>query len=144
MHTPTTFTNELHASAFVSSESIFVEVSSGPTIELPHQKPVGTPNPHTQESTTVLAIPSREIGEWRLKTTLLVQLVPSSSHEWLAMTWLEGVPEYGTGEGDVEAIEDLVASIGEYRESLERREDKLGESAKRELGYVKRLVERCV
>jgi len=82
-----------------------------------------------------------EIGDWRLKSIILVQ-IRTTRKEWLATTWLEGIAEYGVGEGGSEAIIDLVVSLGEYRESLEKREVNLGDSARRELDYLRRLIER--
>jgi hypothetical protein len=62
--------------------------------------------------------------------------------EWVATTWLEGVLEYGNGATANDSLADLIVSIGEYRESLERREEDLGDSALRELSYLRRLISR--
>ena len=62
--------------------------------------------------------------------------------EYVAATWLEGIAEYGAAQGQTEAVADLVVSLGEYKESLEKRETKLGDSARRELDYLRRLIKR--
>ena len=147
----TTIGNQLPASAFVSHREIRVVSSSSPPIELMSQtspevklvlpKPGRTPNPRKLESLRVLAVPpGTDIAGWLLKSVLLVQL-RRARKEWLAVTWLEGIGEYGTAETDDEAIADLVVSVGEYRASLEKREKKLGDSALRELAYLRRLIE---
>ena len=76
-----------------------------------------------------------------MKSVILVQ-VSRTRRESVATTWLEGVAEYGTGAGDNEAISDLVVSLGEYRKALEKRERKLGDSARKELDCLRRLIER--
>jgi len=54
---------------------------------------------------------------------------------------VEGVAEYGTAKSESEAIADLVVSLGEYLEVLERREKNLGDSARNELNCLRRLIE---
>lgn len=158
-----TGTNKLKASAFVSNPIIravplsnppiirVVPLSSSPLqwelegnveIRLVVHKPVKTPIPRKPSSVTVLLIPRKsEICGWRLKSAILVQ-VSRTRRESVATTWLEGIAEYGTGAGDNEAISDLVVSLGEYRKSLEKRERKLGDSARKELDCLVRLIER--
>jgi len=147
-----TISNKLKASAFVSNPGIQVdslssfpiqlELKISPEIRLVVHKPGKTPSLRKTSSLTVLSIPrNSEISGWCLKSVMLVQ-VSRAQKESLAMIWLEGVAEYGTGEGDSEAITDLVVSIGEYRESLEKREKKLGDSARKELDCLRRLIER--
>ena len=146
-----TGTNKLKASAFVSNPIIRVvplpssplqwELESSAEIKLVVHKPVRTPIPRKPSSVTVLLIPRKsEIGGWRLKSVTLVQ-VSLARRESVATIWLEGVAEYGTGAGDNEAISDLVVSLGEYRKSLEKREKKLGDSARKELDCLRRLIE---
>ena len=147
-----TVTNKLKASAFVSNPMIrVVPLSSSPLqwelegnveIRLVVHKPIKTPSLRKPSSVTVLLIPRKsEIGGWRLKSVMLVQ-VSRSRRESVATTWLEGIAEYGTGAGDNEAVSDLVVSLGEYRRSLEKRERKLGDSARKELDCLRRLIER--
>lgn len=147
-----TITNELNASVFVSSPMIrLVPLSSSPIqwesqrseeIRLVVHKPVKTPNLRKPSSVTVMSIPrDSEIGGWRLKSMMLVE-ISRARRESVATTWLEGVAEYGTGVGNDEAISDLVVSLGEYRKALEKRERKLGDSARRELDCLRRLIER--
>ena len=83
------------------------------------------------------------IGDWRLVDSLVGQ-VQRGPNKVLATTWLEGLVEYGEGRTDAEAIEDLVVSLGEYRESLEQREARLEESAAIDLKCLRRIVERPV
>ena len=146
-----TGTNKLKASAFVSNPMIrVVPLSSSPIqwemedsaeIRLVVHKPVKTPSLRKPSSVTVLSVPrDSEIGSWRLKSVMLVQ-VSRARRESVATIWLEGVAEYGTGAGDNEAISDLVVSLGEYRKSLEKRERKLGDSARKELDCLRRLIE---
>ena len=91
---------------------------------------------------TAVVIPhDTSIAGWHLKSLLLVEITPADM-EFVATTWLEGVAEYGTGETEADAKTDLVVSLGEYREALEERQDKLGDSALRELDYLRKLIER--
>ena len=75
-----------------------------------------------------------------MESVMLVQ-ISHARRESVATIWLEGIAEYGTGAGDSEAISDLVVSLGEYRKSLEKRERKLGDSARKELDCLVRLIE---
>ena len=151
-----TISSQLTASAFFSSPEIGLVALSSPPIRfdwltnpefkpLVLHKPVKTPNPRKADSLTVPAYlvisNDSQIGDWRLKSVMVVQL-RRTRKQWLATTWLEGVAEYGTAETDGEAITDLVVSLGEYRESLEKREKKLGDSARNELAYLRNLIER--
>ena len=97
-----------------------------------------------EEPSTVKIVPiphDTRIGDWSLKSLLLVQIEPTRSGS-IAMTWLEGISEYGTGQNEDDAKTDLVISLGEYREALEEREESLGDSARRELDYLRKLIER--
>ncbi len=103
MDTINTISNELLPSAFVLS----------PPVEVSLLKPAFTPRLIKLSSLTVLLIPKKtEIEGWRLKSCLLVQ-IQSRRNESLAMTWLEGVAEYGIAKKGDEAIVDLVVSLGE-------------------------------
>ena len=111
-------------------------------IKLKPHKPIKTPNPRKLDSLAVLCIPrDSTIDDWRLKSLMVVQL-RRMRKECLATTWLEGMAEYGTGYTDGEAITDLVVSVGEYRESLKQREERLCDSAQRELALLRKLIER--
>ena len=147
-----TVSNQLQPSAFFSARSLTVTRVASPTISLPYltserisfteHRPLKTPNPRKIDSLTVLAIPGgSQVGDWRLKSTVLVQL-RHGRRQWVATTWLERMAEYGAGDTEADAIADLVTSLGEYRESLESREKKLGKSAKGELRHLQRLIER--
>lgn len=125
-----------------SSPAIRLVPSTSPEIRLTVHKPSGTPTPRKLGSLTVLSIPrDSKIGGWTLKTVMLVQ-IRQTRRESLATTWLEGVAEYGTGKQNEEAITDLVVSVGEYWESLEKREKELGDSARKELDFLRRLIKR--
>lgn len=147
-----TISNEIPSSAFVSNPEIRIMAFPSPPIELKSKtspeirylvhKPGKTLTRGLSNTLTVCMLPrDSEIGDWRLKSIILVQ-IRTTRKEWLATTWLEGIAEYGVGEGGSEAIIDLVVSLGEYRESLEKREVNLGDSARRELDYLRRLIER--
>lgn len=79
------------------------------------------------------------VGAYKLKADLLVE-IRRTWEQCIASTWLEGVIEYGAGNSDTEAIVDLVSSLGDYRISLMRRKDSLGESAKRDLELLQQLI----
>lgn len=105
--------------------------------------PTSARTPHSIQPTslTVVALPSdSKIGVWRLKSSLLLQ-VHRTDKEYLAETWLEGVCEYGTGCREGEAVADLVSSLGDYLQSLEKRRATLGDSASQELAVLERLIE---
>lgn len=153
---------EIPSSAFVSNPDIRVAAVPSPTINLMsvtsaeivfkvgnpgNTKISGKPNTvkltHGRFNTlTVFTLPGdREIGDWRLKSNILVQ-IHQTRKECLATTWLEGIAEYGVGEDTSDAIMDLVVSLGEYRESLEKQEANLADSARRELDHLRRIIER--
>ena len=145
--------NELHPSSFVSSPEIEVKTWSksadwsksqtSPELRIIVHKPWKTPGFRKSNTLTVFALPrDTKIASWHLKTMLLIQ-IRHTRRESLATTWFEGMAEYGTGQGQSEAITDLVNSLGEYRESLEKREKNLGGSARKELDYLRRLIERA-
>lgn len=147
-----TVSNELQTSAFVSTSDMAMKCwhadlawsrsRTSPELKFPVHKPGKTVAPFKSPTLSVYSLPRRtEISGWRLKTLLLIQ-VRRTRRESVATTWLEGMVEYGTGKGESEAIADLVVSLGEYRESLEKREKNLGDSARKELDYLRKLVER--
>lgn len=124
------------------SSSIPWSSETSSEIRLLVHKPVKTPRLYKLSSITVLSIPrDSEIVGWHLKSLLLVQ-VSHTRRGSLATTWLEGVAEYGTGKDQAEAVTDLVISLGEYCKSLEKQEDKLGDSARKELNCLRRLIKR--
>ncbi len=138
---------------FVSSPEICVVPSLSPLIQLKSEtspdirlvvhKPGKTLIRRKPNTVTVLALPKdteRDIAGWLLKSVLLVQ-IRRTAKEFVATTWLEAIAEYGVGKAESEAITDLVVSLGEYRQSLEKREANLGDLARRELDYLRRLIE---
>ena len=158
-----TSTNKLKASAFVSNPIIravpslnpsiirVVPLSSSPLqwewegsteITLVVHKPVKTPNFRKPTSVTILSIPrDSKIAGWHLKSLLLVQMSHTRKGS-VATTWLEGIAEYGAAKNESGAITDLVVSLGEYLEALERREKDLGDSARKELNCLLKLIKR--
>ena len=134
--------NELAPSAFVTNPEIDLTGGTSPEIRFTVHKPAKSPTPRKISSLTLVAFPRDiEIGGWGLKSVLLVQ-VRRVRKGFVANIWLEGAAEYGTGVGETEAISDLIVSLGEYRESLQRREATLGDSAQRELDCLRKLIER--
>lgn len=127
-----TVTNKLPVSVF----------STSPEMRLVIHKTDRTPTPRRLESLTAVVIPSNtKIAGWRLKSAVLVQL-RRTRKQCVAATWLEGLTEYGTGKTEVDAIADLLVSLGEYKTSLKKRKSKLGESAQNELAAINNLLER--
>ncbi len=105
-------------------------------------KPARTPNPRNPETLMVLTMPAdSRIAGWRLKSIVIIQLSHARKQS-VAITWLEGLVEYGTGVSNSDAISDLIVSLGEYLESLEQREAELGDSALRELTLLRNLIEK--
>jgi hypothetical protein len=67
--------------------------------------------------------------------------VSTTRQQVLATTYLT-VAEYGVGESMDEALVDLLTSLSDYRESLEKREDRLGPPAAADLDKLRKLVQR--
>ena len=76
-----------------------------------------------------------------LNDSLLVEVESSDSDGFMATIWLMSI-EYGTGASEHAAIADLFSSLGEYRESLETREDRLSEPALSDLQKLRKLIRR--
>jgi hypothetical protein len=94
------------------------------------------------DSNFVISIPQgTEVDDWSVNAIIVVQM-RRVRKEWVATTWLEGVIEYGNGASADDSLADLIVSIGEYRESLERRAEQIGDSALSELSYLRRLISR--
>lgn len=90
---------------------------------------------------TVLALPKNiTVGVWHLNSIIIVQL-RSIPKGWLATIWLDDIAEYGTGVTEADALSDLVDSLGEYLESLEKRKHKLGDSAREELAKLRSIID---
>ena len=128
-------TMDLTASAF----------SSSPEFTFFYPQPVGTPRLRQVKSLGLFSIPrDTQVGDWRLKSVLLAQL-KTTRKQWVAMTHLAGIAEYGTGKSEVEAITDLIVSLGECRYVLERRAEtrRLGASTREGLECLQNLIERA-
>lgn len=147
-----TIGNELARRAFVTgpeirigpllSSPIEVNWQTSPQIEFEVGKAQKTPNPRKADSLTVVAVPrDSKMGGWRLKSLIVVQ-IRRVGRESVATTWLEGIPEYGAGKADGDAIVDLVVSLGEYLESLQKQQGNLGDSVRKEMDYLGRVIER--
>ncbi len=92
-------------------------------------------------SNGLLLIPRmRTWEEWELASDLMVE-VATSDQEVLATTYLT-VAEYGAGSSIEEAVNDLLTSLSEYRESLEEREARLGASAVADLAKLRKILRR--
>ena len=87
-------------------------------------------------------IPARASWDsrWELATDLTV-FVQNSRREVLASTHMT-VQEYGVGASLDEAIQDLLTSLSDYRESLETRGNTLGKEALEDLGLLRALIRR--
>jgi len=147
-----TMSNNLGASSFISSpvmsrndiksKELLFKLQPSKKVRFNYKSTSKTPMFKEQESVTILALPRGVIVGWELKSILLVR-IQNRAGESLAMTWLEsGIAEYGVGKSDPEAIEDLIVSLGEYRESLENKKTVLGKSASIELENLSRLISR--
>lgn len=148
-----TLSNELAASAFYTHQEVrvihfssqdmrqwFFRNSENVRLEVPPS--AGTPATADASALTVLSIPKEtDISGIRLRSILLVQL-RRTQEGILAETWLEGIYEYGAGQDDTEAITDLVVSLDEYLRVLNRKRKQLGDSARKELDALRKLVGR--
>ena len=87
-------------------------------------------------------IPARASWDscWELATDLTV-FVQTSRKEVLASTHMT-VQEYGVGASLDEAIQDLLTSLSDYRESLETRGNTLGKEALEDLRLLRVLIRR--
>ena len=98
--------------------------------------------PVLSQTSTITVFPIHKdqvISGITINSVIVVQLRPTQEGV-LAETWLEGVYEYGVGVNDIQAIEDLVISLNEYILFLNANKDTLGDSAKRELVALQRLI----
>ncbi len=78
--------------------------------------------------------------DWELTGDLVVE-VQTSGEEVLAVTHLT-TEEYGAGASLEEAVQDLLTSLSEYRESLEEREARLGAPAAADLFKLRGIIRR--
>lgn len=81
-------------------------------------------------------------GDWELTADLVVE-IQASGEEVLAVSHHLTVEEYGEGPTVAEAVQDLLTSLSEYRESLEEREARLGASAAADLAKLRGIIRRC-
>ena len=127
-------TNTLDARQFRSSEPYQPRV----------HEPVSLRLSDRFESVSFGVVPhDSTIAGWHLKSVLAAEIRTTVEAGSLATVQLEGIAEYGTGADPIDAIEDLVDSLGEYREVLEGREDRIGESALADLTRLRKLIERA-
>jgi hypothetical protein len=77
-------------------------------------------------------------GSWHLVDYLLVE-IQAYPTEIVAVTYLT-VREYGIGDTQEAAVEDLLESLGDYRQSLEAREEKLADDAREDLAVLRSLI----
>lgn len=85
-------------------------------------------------------IPAQRLwdGAWELTADLLIEAA-TSEKEAAAVTLLT-VQEYGVGTSLSDAVEDLLTSLRDYRQSLEAREGKLGAPAEEDLQALRALL----
>ena len=81
-------------------------------------------------------------GDWELTADLVVE-IQTAGENVLAVSHLLTVEEYGEGASVEEAVQDLLTSLSEYRESLEEREARLGASAAADLTKLRGIIRRC-
>lgn len=111
-----------------------------PGVNLVGIESTGTPIPSKTSTLTVLSIHKDElISGITIQSIMLVQL-RNTSEGVLAETWLEGIYEYGVGEDNIRAIEDLVISLNEYLSVLNKDIESLGDSARKELDTLQKLI----
>lgn len=78
-------------------------------------------------------------GDWELTADLVVE-IQTSGEEVLAVSHHLTVEEYGQGGSVEEAVQDLLTSLSDYRESLEEREARLGVSAVDDLAKLRGII----
>ncbi len=95
---------------------------------------------YTAASRGFYVIPAQRLwdGAWELTADLLIEAA-TSEKEAAAVTLLT-VQEYGAGASLSDAVEDLLTSLRDYRQSLEAREGKLGPSAEEDLQALRALL----
>ena len=116
-----------------------IRIGSNENLIAPVRRSAGTDAGQSESLEMRLLYEGITVGVYKLKTQLLME-IRRNRDQCIASTWLEGVVEYGVGDSDSEAIVDLVYSLGDYRVSLLKRKDSLGESAKRDLKLLERLI----
>ncbi len=92
------------------------------------------------ETLSLLVFPGGEklTEGFKLKSPLLVEL-RTSVDGVLAVTYLE-TQEYGWGNTEQEAVQDLISSLVEYLSSLEEQEDMLGAPTTSDLVKLRALI----
>ena len=80
-------------------------------------------------------------SEWELAGDLVVE-IRTSEEAVLAVARHLTVEEYGAGASVEEAVQDLLTSLSEYRESLEEREARLGAPAVADLAKLRGIIRR--
>ena len=78
-------------------------------------------------------------GGWELAGDLVVE-IQTSGEEVLAVAHQLTIEEYGAGASLKEAVQDLLISLSEYRESLEEREANLGAPAVADLAKLRGII----
>lgn len=79
---------------------------------------------------------------WRLRLPLLVTFSHECSNQNIAEVHIAGQLEWGEGATVLEAIHDLITTLGELRESLNKRREQLGTEGLAELKVLDELIER--
>ena len=80
---------------------------------------------------------------WRVREGFEIEVENEKSPEraWPAIACYDPVEEYGFGDTEAEAVEDLLSSMVEYCQSLEERESKLGKQGREHLRILRELFE---
>jgi hypothetical protein len=124
------------------TQALYIDARSFfPDIQLERVESIGTPESSETSTLKVLSIYRDQlISGVRIKSTLLVQL-SYVLEGVLAETWLEGVYEYGVGDTDNKAIEDLIISLKEYLCVLMKDKESLGNSALKDFESLSKVIE---
>ena len=75
----------------------------------------------------------------QLKADLPVE-IKQTSEEWFATVEVECLYEWGVGEREEQAIDDLVCSLGDYKLWLDKHRGSLAECSARDLELIENMV----
>ncbi len=82
-----------------------------------------------------------KLDQWELIQGFIVEYHRESG-DVIAVPRLETVDEYGIGKSEEEALDDLISSLAEYREVLEKHEGTWAERETSELESLRGLIKR--
>jgi hypothetical protein len=81
----------------------------------------------------------RIIGDWKLSSSLAVEIRIEDNCFIARVPFLD---EYGLGPTSEAALDDLLTSLVDYAQSLERREYRLSEPLKRDLESLRKILKK--